>query len=121
MDGTWKATTVEITAGKKAFECSVSDVGMVIKDGVGTWSDGKHRGTVKVDLSGFTSAAPGFASAPIDFVHTGGPGKGLTWQGICSRCGNAAIVCVSPKGRPEQFKGDEALPVIIFRYQRREE
>jgi uncharacterized protein (TIGR03067 family) len=120
MDGTWKAMTVKFTDGKKAFQCSVCGVRMVIKDGAGTWSDGTHRGTVKVDLSAFSTPAPGFASAPIDFVHTEGPKKGHTWQGICSRCGNAVVVCVSAKERPERFEGSEALPVIIFRYERQE-
>jgi hypothetical protein len=62
MDGTWKAMTVKFTDGKKAFHCSVSGVRMVIKDGAGTWSDGTHRGTVKVDLSAYSTAAPGSGS-----------------------------------------------------------
>jgi hypothetical protein len=113
MDGTWEVSSLEIRVGKKALRSSISGVRMVINNGTGTWTDGTSRANVKVDLSAFTTYQLGTGSAPIDLVFTAGPEKGRTWQGLCSRCGHAAIVGVSLKQRPEDFTGTESQPVIL--------
>ena len=121
MDGTWEVNSVEIRDGKKALRSSISGVRLVIKNGTGTWTDGTSRANVKADLSAFKTFEPGTGSAPIDLVFTAGPEKGQTWQGLCSRCGHAAIVGVSLKQRPEDFTGRESQPVILFRFELQEE
>ena len=116
MDGTWKATSLTLSDGKKELSLGITGMQMVIKDGVGTWTDGINRGTLQVDLSKFSGTSPGFASAPVDFSYTEGEKKGLKWVGVCSRCGSAAIVRLSPTKRPEGFEGTEVEPVMLFNF-----
>lgn len=120
MDGTWKAISIKFTDGKKDHRVAVKRIQMVIRNGVGTWSNGSDRGTVTVDLSEFSDTSPGFGSAPIDFVQTEGADKGQKWEGICSRCGSTVLVCLSLNGRPTEFKGSETRPVMIFTYTEQE-
>jgi uncharacterized protein (TIGR03067 family) len=108
VNGAWKAETLHITDGEKSLHFDLANARLVIKDGAGTWSAHGSRGTVKVDLS----RSPWH----IDLTSTEGPQKGLTWQGIGARCGHALAVCVSVKGRPKEFVGSEATPVMIFYY-----
>jgi uncharacterized protein (TIGR03067 family) len=108
VDGTWKVETLHITDGKKSLHVTAGDARLVIKDGTGTWSASGSRGTVKADLS----------QSPwhIDLTYTEGPEKGQVWQGVCSRCGHALAVCVSPGGRPGGFTGSPSAPVTVFYY-----
>jgi hypothetical protein len=118
MDATWNVSSVEFRGGEKTFSYGITDVQMAIKDGVGVWwENGRIQGTITVDLSQFETFEKGFYSTPFQLGYTKGPNKGQTWDGICSRCGAFAIVCFSLKDRPENYKGSEAQPVIVYSFE----